>query len=236
MWRVDFKYPGELTQTFMSSNLIGGFFNRLEASRKYLFGSMGVLGETNNSLISGALIARGQDIKPVVDVAPDFESYDYKRLDLGNAEDKAFFEAALAWDLEIDGKKWVDGKNVSIVRSSSAECVLIVPNHSSSKRTWFLGVHRCIICSPACVVSTADLLCCCSITKCKKNCKGYRCTPSLSVVLKTLHGSHVQSRDRPRCVSTRKSRRRRGICAFPRNTIRLMFRVLMTTRSSTVLT
>ncbi|KAH9851262.1 elongation factor 1-gamma [Lenzites betulinus] len=111
VWRVDFKYNDELTQTFMSSNLIGGFFNRLEASRKYLFGSMGVLGETNNSIISGALIARGQDIKPVVDVAPDYESYDYKRLDLSNAEDKAFFEAALAWDLEIDGKKWVDGKN-----------------------------------------------------------------------------------------------------------------------------
>ena len=97
----------------MSSNLIGGFFNRLEASRKYLFGSMGVLGKTNDSLISGALIARGQDIKPVGDVAPDWESYEFKKLDLDNAEDKAFFEAACAWDLEIDGKKWVDGKNVS---------------------------------------------------------------------------------------------------------------------------
>ncbi|KAI0633076.1 elongation factor 1-gamma [Trametes polyzona] len=111
VWRVDFKYNDELTQTFMSSNLIGGFFNRLEASRKYLFGSMGVLGETNNSVISGVLIARGQDIKPVVEVAPDYESYEYKRLDLNKPEDKAFFEAALAWDLEIDGKKWVDGKN-----------------------------------------------------------------------------------------------------------------------------
>ncbi|KZV75829.1 elongation factor 1-gamma [Peniophora sp. CONT] len=111
VWRVDFKYPAELTQTFMSSNLIGGFFNRLEASRKYLFGSMGVLGKSNDSLISGALIARGQDIKPVVDVAPDFESYDYKKLDLSSEEDKKFFEAALAWDLEIDGKAWVDGKN-----------------------------------------------------------------------------------------------------------------------------
>ena len=97
----------------MSSNLIGGFFNRLEASRKYLFGSMGVLGKTNDSLISGALIARGQDIKPVVDVAPDYESYDYKKLDLSSEEDEKFFEAALAWDLEIDGKAWVDGKNVS---------------------------------------------------------------------------------------------------------------------------
>ncbi|KDR78219.1 hypothetical protein GALMADRAFT_245282 [Galerina marginata CBS 339.88] len=111
-WRVDFKYNEELTQTFMSSNQIGGFFNRLEASRKYLFGSVGVLGATGNSVISGALILRGQDVKPVVDAAPDWESYEYKKLDVkGNAEDKAFFEAALAWDLEIDGKKWADGKN-----------------------------------------------------------------------------------------------------------------------------
>ena len=115
MWRVDFKYNNELTQTFMSSNQIGGFFNRLEASRKYLFGSMGVLGETNNSVSSGALIARGSEIKPVVDVAPDWESYEYKRLDLNNTDDKAFFEAALAWDLEIEGKKWADGKTVSLI-------------------------------------------------------------------------------------------------------------------------
>ncbi|KAH9834491.1 elongation factor 1-gamma [Rhodofomes roseus] len=111
VWRVDFKYNNELTQTFMSSNQIGGFFNRLEASRKYLFGSVGVLGQTNDSIITGVLIGRGQDIKPVVDVAPDWESYEYKKLDLSNADDKAYFEAALAWDLEIDGKKWVDGKN-----------------------------------------------------------------------------------------------------------------------------
>ena len=97
----------------MSSNQIGGYFNRLEASRKYLFGSMGVLGQTNDSIITGVLILRGQDVLPVVNVAPDWESYEYKKLDLDNAEDKAFFEAALAWDLEIDGKKWVDGKNVS---------------------------------------------------------------------------------------------------------------------------
>ncbi|KAJ3563530.1 hypothetical protein NP233_g8884 [Leucocoprinus birnbaumii] len=111
VWRVDFKYNSELTLTFMSSNQITGFFNRLEASRKYLFASVGVLGESNNSVIAGTLIARGTDIEPVVNVAPDWESYEYKKLDLSNEADKAFFEAALAWDLEIDGKKWVDGKN-----------------------------------------------------------------------------------------------------------------------------
>lgn len=40
----------------MSSNQIGGFFNRLEASRKYLFGPIGVLGTSGDSVISGILI------------------------------------------------------------------------------------------------------------------------------------------------------------------------------------
>lgn len=111
VWRVDFKYNEELTQVFMSSNQVGGFFNRLEGSRKYLFASVGVLGENNASIISGALILRGQEAKAVVDVAPDWESYEYKKLDLSSEEDKKFFESALAWDLEIDGKVWKDGKN-----------------------------------------------------------------------------------------------------------------------------
>jgi len=50
----------------MSANQIGGFFSRLEASHKYPFGSVGVLGQTNDSVISGAFITRGLEIKPVV--------------------------------------------------------------------------------------------------------------------------------------------------------------------------
>ncbi|KAG8989947.1 hypothetical protein FRB90_002006, partial [Tulasnella sp. 427] len=111
LWKCKFKYNDELTLTFMSSNQIGGFFNRLEASRKYLFGSMGVLGEANNSIIAGCFICRGQDYKPVIDVAPDWESYDFEPINLENEADKAYFEGSLAWDLEIDGKKWADGKN-----------------------------------------------------------------------------------------------------------------------------
>ncbi|KAG8908843.1 hypothetical protein FRB99_003082 [Tulasnella sp. 403] len=110
LWKVVYKYNEELEVIFKSSNLIGGFFNRLEASRKYLFGSMGVFGTNNDSIIAGAFIARGKEYKPVFDVAPDWESYDFTPLDLSNDADKAYFEAALAWDLEIDGKKWADGK------------------------------------------------------------------------------------------------------------------------------
>ncbi|OWZ70475.1 hypothetical protein AYX14_04085 [Cryptococcus neoformans] len=111
IWRVDFKYNEELTQVFMSSNQVGGFFNRLEASRKYLFGSVGVLGKANDSVITGVLVLRGQDAEPVVNVAPDWESYSFKKLDLDNADDKAFFEGAMAWDLVENGREWADGKN-----------------------------------------------------------------------------------------------------------------------------
>jgi elongation factor 1-gamma len=113
IWRVDFKYNSELTQTYMSSNQILGFFDRLEASRKYLFGSMGVFGVPNDSVISGVFILRGQEVMPVLEVAPDYESYSYTRINLMNPWQKKHFEDALAWDLEINGKKWVVGKTVS---------------------------------------------------------------------------------------------------------------------------
>jgi len=35
VWRVDFKYPEELTQVFMSSNQIGGFFSASRLSPGY---------------------------------------------------------------------------------------------------------------------------------------------------------------------------------------------------------
>ena len=186
MWRVDFKYNNELTQTFMSSNQIGGFFNRLEASRKYLFGSMGVLGTTGDSIISGVLILRGQDHKAVVDVAPDWESYTYKELKVtgpdANAEDKAFFEAALAWDLEIDGKKWADGKNVSVFVDLGH---LYRPSDLATRNSSSKSALLCLICSARCIIYSRHVLVmlvslvrgtCCVVAvslKFKKNCKEY---------------------------------------------------------------
>ena len=61
-------------------------------------------------MISSVLVLRGPVDKPVVDVAPDWESYEYKQINLAEREQKSFFEAALAWELGIDRKKW---KNAS---------------------------------------------------------------------------------------------------------------------------
>ncbi|KAL7267849.1 elongation factor EF-1 gamma subunit [Rhizina undulata] len=114
LWRVDYKYNDELTQVFMSANLIGGFFNRLEASRKYLFGSASVYGSANDSAIAGAFLVRGQEETPAFDVAPDYESYTFTKLDPSNPEHKEFIEGAWAWDkpLTIGDKTYdhADGK------------------------------------------------------------------------------------------------------------------------------
>jgi elongation factor 1-gamma len=108
IWKVSYKYNDELTMTFMSNNLIGGFNNRLEASRKYLFGCASVFGGNNNSIIQGAFVIRGDDHKPVFDVAPDWESYDFEKLDPTNAEDKDLVDLHWSWDrpITVGGKEY----------------------------------------------------------------------------------------------------------------------------------
>nr|POF24089.1 elongation factor 1-gamma 1 [Quercus suber] len=114
IWKVDYKYNDELTMTFMTSNLIGGFFARLEGSRKYIFGAASVYGVTNDSVVQGAFVIRGQEALPAFDVAPDYESYSFTKLDPTKAEDKEFVNDQWAWDkpIEVAGKKyeWADGK------------------------------------------------------------------------------------------------------------------------------
>lgn len=114
LYKVDYKYNDELTLTFMSNNLVGGFFNRLSASTKYLFGTLVVYGENNNNGITGFFLVRGQDYKPAFDVAPDWESYDYTKLDPSDEKVKDFINNMLAWDqpVDVNGEKReiADGK------------------------------------------------------------------------------------------------------------------------------
>ena len=76
----------------------GGFFNRLEASRKFLFGAASVYGKANESVIVGAFLVRGQEAQPAFDVAPDFDSFNFVKLDPSKTEDREFVEDQ--WELE----------------------------------------------------------------------------------------------------------------------------------------
>ncbi|KAM0790017.1 hypothetical protein ACM66B_005346 [Microbotryomycetes sp. NB124-2] len=108
LWRADYKYNEELTQVFMSSNLITGFHSRLEGSRKYIFGSSGVYGTNNNNKIAGVYMIRGSDYKQVFDVAPDYESYNFTPLDF--KADREFIEGCWSWTNTLDGLEYADGK------------------------------------------------------------------------------------------------------------------------------
>jgi elongation factor 1-gamma len=114
LWKVDYKYNDELTMTFMTANLIGGFFARLEGSRKYIFGCASVYGETNDSIVQGAFVVRGQEALPAFDVAPDYESYEFTKLDPKKEEDKEFVNDQWSWDkpIKVGDKEyqWADGK------------------------------------------------------------------------------------------------------------------------------
>lgn len=106
IWEIDYKYNDELTQTFMTSNLIGGFFARLEGSRKYIMGCASVYGVANDSVVKGAFVIRGQEALPAFDVAPDYESYSFTKLDPKSTKDKDLVESMWAWDkpVEVAGK------------------------------------------------------------------------------------------------------------------------------------
>jgi len=101
LWKVQYKYCEELKLTFMSNNLIGGFFNRLSGSIKHIFGCMSVYGENNDSVIEGAFVIRGHEFQPAFDVAPDWESYEFTKLDPEKEEDREYVRNQWTWDQPV---------------------------------------------------------------------------------------------------------------------------------------
>jgi elongation factor 1-gamma len=73
-----------------------------------------VYGQTNDSVIRGAFMVRGSEALPAFDVAPDWESYEFVKLDPHKTADKEFIEDQWSWDkpIEVEGKtyEWADGK------------------------------------------------------------------------------------------------------------------------------
>lgn len=62
IWFCEYKFPEDLTKVFMTCNLVGGFFQRLEKLRKNAFASMCVFGEDNKNTITGIWVWRGQEL------------------------------------------------------------------------------------------------------------------------------------------------------------------------------
>ena len=119
IWLAKYKYNEENKKIYMTCNLLGGFFQRLESARKYTFGSFGIFGEDDNNEIHGIFVFRGQDVPFEVTDCPDYESYEFTKVtDVNDETARKNINAFLAWG-EIDGlakfstvtKPFKEGKN-----------------------------------------------------------------------------------------------------------------------------
>lgn len=113
IWRCDYKYNDELAMVFMSCNLIGGMFQRLEKLRKNAFASCCLFGENNNSTISGIWVWRGHELAFELseDWQIDYSSYAWKKLDPKADETKKMVTDYFKWEgVDQDGRKFNQGK------------------------------------------------------------------------------------------------------------------------------
>lgn len=70
-------------------------------------------GQNYDCVIRGVFMIRGQEFLPAFDVAPDWESYEFAKLDHAKPEDRKVVEDMWAWDVPVtvNDKEypWVDG-------------------------------------------------------------------------------------------------------------------------------
>jgi len=112
IWFCEYKYPEDLTQIFMTCNLVSGFFQRLDKLRKNAFGSMCVFGENNNNTITGIWFWRGQDLAFQLspDWQVDYDSFSWKKLSPDDENTKKLVNQYFLWEGEHNGKKFNQGK------------------------------------------------------------------------------------------------------------------------------
>jgi len=99
LWFCEYKYPEDLAKIFMTCNLVGGMFQRLEKLRKNAFASMCVFGEDGKNNISGVWCWRGHELAfPLSDDwTTDYESYEWRKLDANTDETKKLVNQYFKW-------------------------------------------------------------------------------------------------------------------------------------------
>merc|ERR1711997_147193 len=113
IWRGDYKYNDELTMVFMSCNLIGGMFQRLDKLKKNAFASCCLFGKDNDSSISGVWVFKGKELAFELseDWQIDYASYAWKKLDSKSDECKKMVEQYWKWEGKDDaGRDFNQGK------------------------------------------------------------------------------------------------------------------------------
>jgi len=118
-WHANYKYNEENLKAFMTMNLIGGMYQRLEGCRKHCFGVnllvKDKVGDKEIFRVEGVWLMRGQ--KQIFELGNDdgwnydAENFEFRKLDpLNNADDKSVIESILDWEGPyLVGKEIEDG-------------------------------------------------------------------------------------------------------------------------------
>jgi elongation factor 1-gamma len=95
VYTCDYKYNDEHKVYFLTCNLIGGFLQRVERLRKYGFGTINLLGASEDSppwQLCGIWIFRGQEIPAEMKECDDSEHFNFQKVDVTTAAGKALLE------------------------------------------------------------------------------------------------------------------------------------------------
>jgi elongation factor 1-gamma len=110
IWRADYKYNEELKKIFMTCNLVTGLFARMDLMRKYCFASVLIFGEDDKNEITGFFVIRGSEMPDLMKDVPDFECYNWTKMDVEDKKQVELFNDYLAWEGELEGKTVNQGK------------------------------------------------------------------------------------------------------------------------------
>jgi len=115
LWRGDYNYNTDCAVLFMTSNLIGGFIQRTEEIRKWLFGTMTIRGkeEKGGMKISAYFLIRGQEIAPLLQCNDDAEYYTWTKVPIPASDnDKALIFDYWSKDVgdSLDGESCLNSR------------------------------------------------------------------------------------------------------------------------------
>jgi len=112
IFRGDYNYNEELKILFMTSNLIGGFIQRTEEIRKWLFGTMTIRGVERESLkITCYYLIRGDSIQPLIDCNDDAACYTWTKMPIPASDaDKALLFDYWTSEGPLEGEPNLDSR------------------------------------------------------------------------------------------------------------------------------
>jgi elongation factor 1-gamma len=112
IFRGDYNYNEENKMLFMTSNLIGGFIQRTEEIRKWLFGTMTIRGEEGKIMkVTCYYLIRGDSIDPLVTCNDDAAYYTWTKVSLPASEaDKALLQEYWCSDTTLEGEAVLDSR------------------------------------------------------------------------------------------------------------------------------